>query len=429
MAEKTWKDSDLGKSPEVLFAERSKRLKDAIELRQPDRVPISIGFSYMLAEYGGITKQEMHENPKKTQEILEKAALYFQPDGASGGAFFSGPDIAETIGDRMLRWPGHGIGENDAFQFAEDEYMLPDDYDDYLFDPADWGIRKLFPRSASNLKGFAKLGNLGMLCMGTAYGNIAPFSDPEVQASLAALKKAAQLSMNKTMQAIENGKRMQELGFPMGFLDGPITMASAPFDELSDTLRGMRGIFLDMRRRPDKLLAAIDKTRELLTKNALSDAKNLGVRFAGSMLHRGSDGFMSLEQFEKFYWPSLKGMWLDLIDAGITPWVFYEGVWDQRLKYLAELPKGKTVGMFQSSDIFKVKEVLGDTMCIVGGMPNSMLQGGTVDQVRAFTKRLCLEVGKGGGYIMGPTIGEMEGSKPELVKAWIDATKEFGVYA
>ena len=182
---------------------------------------------------------------------------------------------------------------------------------------------------------------------------------------------------------MNNVKRMQDLGFPMGFLDGPITMASAPFDELSDTLRGMRGIFLDMRRRPETLLAAIEKTRILLTKNALADGKQFGVKFAGSMLHRGSDGFMSLEQFEKFYWPSLKQMWLDLIDAGITPWVFYEGIWDQRLKYLAELPKGKTVGMFQSSDIFKVKEVLGDVMCIVGGMPNSMLQGGTVEQVRA----------------------------------------------
>ena len=125
--------------------ERSKRLKDAIEMRQPDRVPISLGFSYMIAEFGGITKQEMHENPEKSQEILEKAAQYFQPDGASGGAFFSTPEISEILGDRMIRFPGHGIGENDAFQFAEDEYMKPEDYDDYLFDPADWGIRKLLP--------------------------------------------------------------------------------------------------------------------------------------------------------------------------------------------------------------------------------------------------------------------------------------------
>jgi len=67
-------------------------------------------------------------------------------------------------------------------------------------------------------------------------------------------------------------------------------------------------------------------------------------------------------------------------------------------------------------------------MCIIGGMPNSLLQGGTVEEVRALTKRLCEEVGRGGGYIMGTQIGEMEGCKPELVKAWVDATKEFGQY-
>ena len=77
------------------------------------------------------------------------------------------------------------------------------------------------------------------------------------------------------------------------------------------------------------------------------------------------------------------------------PYVFYEGVWDQRLKYLAELPKGKTAGWFQFSDIFKVKEVVGDTMAITGGMRNSMLQAGTAEEVREFTKRLCAEVGQG----------------------------------
>ena len=146
-------------------------------------------------------------------------------------------------------------------------------------------------------------------------------------------------------------------------------------------------------------------------------------------LHRGSDGFMSLSQFEKFYWPQLKGLMLKLIDHGIMPGCFYEGVWDERLEYLTELPKGKTFGMFQASDIFKVKEVLGDTMCIIGGMPNSLIQSGTVQEVRDFTKRLCQEVGKDGGFIMSTGVGEMSGAKPELVRAWVDATLEYGSYS
>jgi uroporphyrinogen-III decarboxylase len=142
-------------------------------------------------------------------------------------------------------------------------------------------------------------------------------------------------------------------------------------------------------------------------------------------LHRGSDGFMSLKQFETFYWPQLKTMILALIDAGLTPIPYYEGVWDQRLDYLADLPKGKTIGMFQNSDIFKVKKVVGNTMCIYGGMPVSMLRT-SVDEVRAMTRRLCEEVGRDGGFVMSTNIGDLEGAKLELVKAWVDATKEFG---
>jgi len=37
-------------------------------------------------------------------------------------------------------------------------------------------------------------------------------------------------------------------------------------------------------------------------------------------------------------------------------------------------------------------------------------------------------VGKGGGYVMSVGIGEMEGCRPDLVKVWVEATKEYGVY-
>jgi len=61
-------------------------------------------------------------------------------------------------------------------------------------------------------------------------------------------------------------------------------------------------------------------------------------------------------------------------------------------------------------------------------MPNSLLKNGTVAEVRAYTKRVCEEVGQGGGFVMATGVGEMEGSRPELVRAWVEATWEFGTY-
>jgi uroporphyrinogen-III decarboxylase len=137
---------------------------------------------------------------------------------------------------------------------------------------------------------------------------------------------------------------------------------------------------------------------------------------------------MSIGQFERFYWPQLKGLFLKLIDNGITPFVFYEGQWNNRLKYIAELPKGKSVAYFHNTDIFKAKEIVGGTACIVGGMPVSLLAGGTPKEVRERTRQVCEVCGKGGGFIMTTGTAELEGCNPELVQVWADATREFGVY-
>jgi hypothetical protein len=114
--------------------------------------------------------------------------------------------------------------------------------------------------------------------------------------------------------------------------------------------------------------------------------------------------------------------------GGIMPTLYYEGVWDDRLEYLTQLPKSKTTGIFQDSDIFKVKEVVGDTLCIMGGMPIPLLKNGTAKEICAHTEKMCHEVGKGGGFIMCPTVLELEGISPENIQALADATKEFGVY-
>ena len=418
--------SETGKTASQLYAERSKRLQDAMGLKQPDRVPIQLTVSYMLAETGGITKQQLVENPAKAQELLEKAALEYQPDTIFG-TLPSDPRPHLLLGDRMTRWPGHGISPNAEFQFAESEFMKAEDYDDLLEDPADWAVRVYLPRAFSALEGFADLAPLGMHLFGTynIFGAGA-LTVPKVAAAFQAYAEAARIVDEDNKRGDKNIARMKELGFPQGFVTGSII--EAPFDFMSDTLRGMRGIMLDILQRPEKLLAAEEKVSRFQLKAAIDFSRNTGINRAFIPLHRGSDGFMSLPQFERFYWPQLKHMMLSLIDAGITPALFYEGVWDQRLKYLTELPPGKTAGWFQRSDIVKVKEIVGKTMCIMGGMPNSMLQGGTVAEVRQWTKRLCEVVGKGGGFIMSTGVGEMSGSKPELVKAWVEATHEFGKY-
>lgn len=431
------RELDAGKSAEQLCAEKLKRAQDAVQLRQPDRIPIVVRFGGLLAEMAGITRKELYEDPDKADQAVAAAALCFQPDFIGGAG--SNPGMSRILGDRMTKWPGYGLGENQPFQYQEQEFMRADEYDAFLDDPADWAIRTYLPRVFSELEGLAQLPHLGLTSLGYFFlsGNIANLASPPIAKSIQALLAAAEFQAKVSKRSAQSRRRLAELGFPGAqFLagGGGGRSASAPFDYMSDTLRGMRGIFLDMRRCPEKLLAAEEKVIGIQLRECIggSRAKTQAGEFAGCWLalHRGSDGFISIRDFERFYWPQLKRLLLGLIDAGITPTVYYEGCWDQRLNYLAELPRGKSIGLFQQSDIFKVKRVLGDTMCIVGGMKVSMLSlgGSTVEEIRTYTKRLCEEVGEGGGFIMSTDIGEMEGCDPGLIKVWVDTTREFGRY-
>ena len=363
-------------------------------------------------------------DPKACSEVSKKTLLDFEPDmffnpftslHISGQAF-------EALGTKKMKWPGHGVPVNASFQYVEDEYMKAQEYDAFNNDMTDYTIRTLLPRIFKTLEPLANLPPL--ISLGHALPRIsAVFAQPEIQDAFKSLQKAGIESMKWI--AAENAfvKEMNGLGFPT--LIGGATLV--PFDLISNNFRGMRGTMLDMFRDPDKLLEAIEKVSPMLIDLAVSRAKISGNPGVFIPLHKGADGFMDPKQFETFYWPGLKKTILALIEEGLTPCPFFEGNFTSRLEYLTELPKGKILGLFENTDIHKAKEILGNTMCISGFMPLSLLQLGTPLKVEERVKLLIDVVGKDGGFIMGP-MGSMSDSNPELVKVWVEVTRKYGSY-
>ena len=83
--------------------------------------------------------------------------------------------------------------------------------------------------------------------------------------------------------------------------------------------------------------------------------------------------------------------------------------------------------MFDKTDLVKARQAIGDVMCIAGGMQVSLLQSGTPEQVEEHTRMMIETVGSDGGFIMtSNTI--LDDAKPELLRAWVDATLKYGVY-
>jgi uroporphyrinogen-III decarboxylase len=144
-------------------------------------------------------------------------------------------------------------------------------------------------------------------------------------------------------------------------------------------------------------------------------------------MHKGSEGFMSDEQYRTFYWPFLRRAIEALVDKGVIPLVYCEGDDTPRLKYFAEVPKAKVIFHFATMDMAEAKRVLGDVACISGNLPNRLLLTGTPDDVRDYCRELIDTCGAGGGYIMD-TSALLDEAKPENVEAMFEVTKAYGAY-
>ena len=93
-------------------------------------------------------------------------------------------------------------------------------------------------------------------------------------------------------------------------------------------------------------------------------------------LHKAMDGFMSDEQYERFYWKPLRKIIMALIDMDVTPYIYTEGPYNSRLKFLTDVPKGKVFYHFENVDMAEAKGVLGDTAAICGNLSISRMEFG-----------------------------------------------------
>ena len=414
------------KSPEELYKERRARIDDAAQLRIPDRVPVDMSFGYFPAKYYGIKASAAYYDPDSWLAAIKKTVVDFAPDGVFYIQPASPGKAMEILDPKAQKWPGHGVPEEYGHQAIENEFLKPDEYDLILTDPSDFNLRTFMPRAVGAMEAFSELPPLSSLGFGYfgAMGFAEALARPDVAEAIARLQEAGRMAIEWRKKIPNFNDEVKALGFAVG---GMGIGGGAPFDQVSDFLRGMAGTMLDMYRQPDKLMELIDQILQRTLKRIKAGPQRDDNPIVFMALHRGSDGFMSLKDFEKFYWPGLKAVIEAEVEKGIIPGIFFEGNWTQRLEYLTELPKGRVLGHFDSTDIFRAKEVLKDHMCIRGNVPATLLQAGSTQDVKDYVKELIDVVGKDGGLIVCPRVVPDTG-KPENIHAMIDFTQEYGVY-
>ena len=412
------------------FQRRAQRWMDIVALKEPDRVPALLVAEGAVAEYAGITQADIFYSPEKLAQASLKFQEDFQPDYSMAVLPMSGR-VLDLIGYTLARWPGssrpNALPENIHFQYVEGEYMPAEDYDQLIANPDGYMLRTFIPRAFENLKGFELLPNLYNLVEITGVtGVLASMAMGPLRDSLERMLKAADMVMEEMMPTTLSGLQITwQWGAP-GVMGG---ITFTPFDIIGDTMRGTRGIMLDMYHHPDKLIAACEAITPFSIQMATQSSMMSGNPYIIIPLHKGADGFMSNEQFEKFYWPTFKAQLLGIIEAGLIPIPFVEGSYNQRLDIIAEsgLPAGKTAWMFDQSDMKAVKKKFGSWACIGGNVPASLFATGTAQEMEDYCKNLMDIAAPGGGFFLAPG-AVVDHAKIENVHAFINSTKKYGVY-
>ena len=408
------------------YQQRVQRLQDVIELKQPDQVPSIMMVGGYYANFAGITQGDTYYDAKKTAQAVIKFMEEFQPEYGAG-AFPAAGRAYDLLGYNIYKWPGGALPETTSFQYVEGEYMSAEDYDRLINDPTGYMLRVYLPRVFDNLQGLALAPNLfKSIEMTEVAGMLMPLTIPQVRESFETLFRAAD-SLKEELKVTR--ATAMEITRRWGAPPWMGAIAFAPFDIIGDSMRGTRGIMMDLYRRPDKVLAACEAVTPASIQMATSMRSRGGPPVVFMPLHKGADGFMSQEQFETFYWPFLKKQLDGIIAEGIVPLLFVEGGYNERLDFLADadLPNGRTAWLFDRTDMQAAKEKLGGRVCIAGNVPSSLFSTGAPEKMDEYCRKLIETAGKGGGFIL--TSGcPIDQAVPENTHAFFDSTRKYGVY-
>jgi uroporphyrinogen-III decarboxylase len=417
----------LAPAPSSEFLAREERFNDIVALRRPDRVPVvPLCLQYFATRIAGVSNRDAGYDHELMYRCLGEATRRFDWDIAPQTGVLPSPSL-EALGAKQVRWPGGDLPDDAPFQWVEAEYMQGDEVDGFLDDPNGFTLHTLFPRIAAQFEVLGQLPLPPVWWLANMYFPLAwspLLAAPRLRSLFRALADVGDDA--EAIMAATGGytRRMAAQGYPTIY----VGVVIPPFDCVSDYYRGLRGSTTDMFRRPEKLVAMAEMILPTLVAQAVGAARATGIPRIFIPMHRGAAGFMSDEQFARFYWPTFEKLLLALIEEGITPCPLFEGDYTPRLKYLATLPPGKVAAHFDRVDRRQFKEMCGDVLCFWGDITGSLLVTGTPHQVKDEVKQLIDLFSDTGALMIDGANTVPDEATPENVMAMTEAVHETGLY-
>lgn len=410
---------------ENLFAYRVQLAQDAIDHKEPERIPIWINCGstpFLLDEESDSCYRDVFYDHEKAKASIIKFHQEFQPDVQMANLHCGAAE--ELAGTMSIDWPGRPgtkVPDQSIFQAREFEFLEQEEYQELLDDFTGFMLRKYIPRAFPGLKGLG-----GMLNPAPTnymyFGAVRSLTSPPALEAYERLLEIGRLQAAQQAALSELQGTLAGMGFPP-MLTG---VGNVPYDTLANYFRGTMGILDDLMECEDMVEKAVALFADLQIANLqYFRFAPIPIKRVMFWMHKGMDGFMSPSQYERLYWGPFLKIIHALTDMGVTPIIYTEGKYHTRLEQMVGLPENKCVIHFEDIDLAKAKATVGKTNCITGNFPIYLLEHGAVEQVVEEAKRQ-IDVGAPGGGFIFETNASMENVKRENLSALYDTVRTYG---
>jgi len=363
------------KSAQELLKERTDRVLTAVAMEKPDRTPMVLMADAFCAKHMGVKLSEFTSSLKASNKVMLDSAKALGDFDGMNAAFAAGP-LFPLIFLTKVKMPGCELPDDALWQLDEKEVMTHEDYDAIL--SKGWG--PVMAEIVTNRLGV----DLGAL-MG---------------------------ELSETPQMVKN---FNDAGY---MIYSPLV--SITVNEYLSGGRSMTKFVRDLYKMPDKVEAVLDVIQESQIAMIRQQIRATNSKMVFMSPARGASEFWAPKLWERFVWKYIKGQADAIIEEGAVVNFHIDANWERDLEYFTCFPKAKAV--FETdgaTDIYKIKEVLGNRMCIKGDVGATLLTLGNPDDVYSYCTKLIKDMGP--GFILSCGCSAPPNAKLENIKAMISA--------
>lgn len=355
-----------------MYQEREQIVRDVyINNRIPKRMPcMTFGFSHFIhAQYAGIDPIDAQFNLSLLIDSMDGVMDKIHSDTCPirpSSRITRNPWSSQLMGSAICT-----MGKGGFLQRPEVEGMYDTEYVEFIEDPYQFLCNVVIPRVYVQ---FQEKSSIQMAML---------------------FSMASEMCNNANAEY--NGILMQKAKEREYWLapKGSSKMSVAPFDYLSDNIRGFTGISKDLRRHRSEIKEACDCLLPLMFQTGLPETST-GFETVRLALHMPP--YMREKDFEELWFPTFKKLLEQYAARGVRASCFCENDWTRYLDYLEELPSGTEL-TFEYGNAQEIKDKLGHKFIIKGLYPLEILKTKTKQECLDKAKELLDIMLPGGGYI------------------------------